>query len=42
MALYTLFIMKFIPQEKLELFEKNDAVLVLDSINLLPSVLNLQ
>ena len=30
------------PQEKLELFEKNEAVLVLDSINLLPKVLNLE
>jgi len=30
------------PQEKLELFEKNDAVLVLDSIHLLPKVLNLE
>ena len=30
------------PQEKLELFEKNDAILVLDSINLLPKVLNLE
>lgn len=29
------------PQEKLELFEKNDAILVLDSIHLLPKVLNL-
>ena len=30
------------PQEKLELFEKNDAILVLDSIDLLPKVLNLE
>ena len=30
------------PQEKLELFKKNNAVLVLDSINLLPKVLNLE
>ena len=30
------------PQEKLELFKKNHAVLVLDSINLLPKVLNLE
>ena len=30
------------PQEKLELFEQNDAVLVLDSIHLLPKVLNLE
>jgi len=30
------------PQEKLELFEKNDAILVLDSIHLLPKVLNLE
>lgn len=30
------------PQEKLELFEKNGAVLVLDSINLLPKVVNYQ
>ena len=30
------------PQEKLDLFEKNDAILVLDSINLLPKVLNLE
>ena len=29
------------PKEKLELFEKNDAVLVLDSVHLLPKVLNL-
>lgn len=29
------------PQEKLNLFEQNDAILVLDSINLLPKVLNL-
>ena len=29
------------PQEKLELFQRNDAILVLDSINLLPKVLNL-
>ncbi len=29
------------PQEKLELFEQNDAILVLDSIHLLPKVLNL-
>ena len=28
------------PQEKLELFEQNDAILVLDSIHLLPKVLN--
>ena len=30
------------PKEKLELFEKNDAILVLDSIHLLPKVLNLE
>ena len=30
------------PQEKLELFERNDAILVLDSINLLPKVVNYQ
>ena len=30
------------PQEKLELFEQNKAMLVLDSINLLPKVLNLE
>ena len=30
------------PQKKLELFEKNEAVLVLDSIHLLPKVLNLE
>ena len=30
------------PQEKLELFERNDAILVLDSINLLPKALNLE
>ena len=30
------------PQEKLDLFEKNNAILVLDSINLLPKVLNLE
>ncbi len=30
------------PQEKLELFQRNDAILVLDSINLLPKVLNLE
>jgi phosphoglycolate phosphatase-like HAD superfamily hydrolase len=30
------------PQEKLELFEKNGAILVLDSIHLLPKVLNLE
>ena len=30
------------PQEKLKLFEQNDAILVLDSINLLPKVLNLE
>ncbi len=30
------------PQEKLELFEQNEAILVLDSINLLPKVLNLE
>ena len=29
------------PQEKLELFQKNGAILVLDSINLLPKILNL-
>ena len=30
------------PQEKLELFEKNGAVLILDSIHLIPKVLNLE
>ena len=30
------------PQEKLELFKQNEAVLVLDSIHLLPKVLNLE
>ncbi len=30
------------PQEKLELFQRNNAILVLDSINLLPKVLNLE
>jgi len=30
------------PQEKLELFEKNGALMVLESINLLPKVLNLE
>jgi HAD superfamily hydrolase (TIGR01549 family) len=30
------------PQEKLELFEKNGALLVLESINLLPKILNLE
>ena len=30
------------PQEKLELFEQNDAILALDSIHLLPKVLNLE
>ena len=30
------------PQEKLKLFEQNDAILVMDSINLLPKVLNLE
>ena len=30
------------PQEKLELFERNGAILVLDSINLLPKVVNYQ
>ena len=30
------------PQEKLELFEQNGAILVLDSIHLLPKVLNLE
>ena len=30
------------PKEKLELFEKNGVILVLDSINLLPKVLNLE
>ena len=30
------------PQEKLELFQRNRSVLVLDSINLLPKVLNLE
>ena len=30
------------PQEKLELFQRNEAILVLDSINLLPKVLNLE
>ena len=29
------------PREKLELFEKNGAQLIIDSINLLPKVLNL-
>jgi len=29
------------PQEKLELFQKNGAILALDSINLLPKILNL-
>jgi len=31
-----------IPQKKLELFEKNGALLVLESINLLPKALNLE
>ena len=30
------------PEEKLQLFEQNEAILVLDSINLLPKVLNLE
>ena len=30
------------PKEKLELFERNGAILVLDSIHLLPKVLNLE
>ena len=30
------------PEEKLQLFERNEAILVLDSINLLPKVLNLE
>ena len=30
------------PQEKLELFQHNGAILILDSINLLPNVLNLE
>jgi len=30
------------PQEKLELFQRNGAILVLNSINLLPKVLNLE
>ena len=30
------------PQEKLKLFEQNEAILVIDSINLLPKVLNLE
>ena len=30
------------PQEKLKLFEQNGAILVLDSITLLPKVLNLE
>ena len=30
------------PQEKLKLFEQNGAILILDSINLLPKVLNLE
>ena len=30
------------PEEKLKLFEQNEAILVLDSINLLPKVLNLE
>jgi len=30
------------PQEKLKLFQQNEAILVLDSINLLPKVLNLE
>ena len=30
------------PQEKLELFQRNGAILVLDSIHLLPKVLNLE
>jgi len=30
------------PEKKLELFEKNDAVLVLNSIDLIPKILNLE
>ncbi len=30
------------PQQKLRLFEENEAILVLDSIDLLPKVLNLE
>ncbi|MEK0360587.1 MAG: HAD-IA family hydrolase [Nitrosopumilus sp.] len=30
------------PQEKLELFNRNEAILVLDSINLIPNILNLE
>ena len=30
------------PDQKLQLFEQNEAILVLDSINLLPKVLNLE
>ena len=30
------------PEEKLQLFEQNEAILILDSINLLPKVLNLE
>ncbi|MND09765.1 hypothetical protein D3C83_333500 [compost metagenome] len=30
------------PQEKLKLFENNDAMLVIESIHLLPKVLNLE
>jgi len=30
------------PEEKLQLFEQNEAILVLDSIDLLPKVLNLE
>ena len=30
------------PQEKLELFQRNGAILILNSINLLPNVLNLE
>ncbi|MEK0323953.1 MAG: HAD family hydrolase [Nitrosopumilus sp.] len=30
------------PQEKLELFNRNEAMLVLDSINLIPNILNLE
>jgi hypothetical protein len=30
------------PQEKFELFEKNGALVVLESINVLPKVLNLE
>jgi phosphoglycolate phosphatase-like HAD superfamily hydrolase len=30
------------PEEKLKLFEQNEAILVIDSINLLPKVLNLE